>query len=73
MHVKTLPSALPLPIPFTCLDTCTSFWSVSALPLPLPLPVFTQTYNFLQRKLDEFERLKSEIEILRLENEENQK
>jgi EPS-associated MarR family transcriptional regulator len=34
---------------------------------------FTQTYNFLQRKLDEFERLKSEIEVLRLENEEGQR
>ncbi len=29
-----------------------------------------QTYNFLQRKLDEFERLKQEIEVLRRENEE---
>ncbi len=29
-----------------------------------------QTYNFLQRKLDEFESLKREIEILRKENEE---
>jgi EPS-associated MarR family transcriptional regulator len=28
-----------------------------------------QTYNFLQRKLDEFENLKREIEILRKENE----
>ena len=56
MHVKTLPSALPLPIP-----------------LPMPMPFFTQTYNFLQRKLDEFERLKSEIEILRLEDEEGQR
>ncbi|MEJ2697175.1 MAG: MarR family EPS-associated transcriptional regulator [Candidatus Sulfobium sp.] len=30
----------------------------------------TQTYNFLQRKLDEFENLKREIETLRKENEE---
>ncbi len=29
----------------------------------------TQTYGFLQRKLDEFERLKAEIEILRRETE----
>lgn len=29
-----------------------------------------QTYNFLQRKLDEFENLKKEIETLRRENEE---
>ena len=28
----------------------------------------TQTYNFLQRKLDEFEMLKQEIETLRREN-----
>ncbi|MBI5641473.1 MAG: MarR family EPS-associated transcriptional regulator [Nitrospirae bacterium] len=27
----------------------------------------TQTYNFLQRKLDEFEQLKKEIEVLREE------
>lgn len=27
----------------------------------------TQTYNFLQRKLDEFDRLKQEIEMLRQE------
>jgi hypothetical protein len=53
MHVKTLSSALTLPIPIS-----------------IPMPVFTHTYNFLQRKLDEFERLKQEIEILRMENEE---
>ena len=41
--------------------------------LPLPMPFFTQTYNFLQRKIEEFERLKSEIEVLRLENEEGQR
>ena len=29
-----------------------------------------QTYNFLQRKTEEFERLKREIELLRTENEE---
>lgn len=29
-----------------------------------------QTYNFLQRKLDEFEELKREIEMLKKENEE---
>jgi EPS-associated MarR family transcriptional regulator len=28
---------------------------------------FAQTYNFLQRKLDEFDRLKAEIETLRRE------
>ncbi len=28
---------------------------------------FTQTYGFLQKKLDEFERLKEEIEMLRRE------
>jgi EPS-associated MarR family transcriptional regulator len=28
----------------------------------------TQTYTFLQRKLDEFERLKEEIEMLKREN-----
>ncbi len=27
----------------------------------------TQTYNFLQRKLDEFDKLKKEIEVLRQE------
>ncbi len=31
---------------------------------------FTHTYGFLQRKLDEFERLKKEIEILRRETDE---
>jgi len=31
----------------------------------------TQTYNFLQRKTEEYERLKQEIEILRQENHEN--
>ena len=30
-----------------------------------------QTYHFLQRKLDEYNRLKQEIEILRQENHEN--
>jgi EPS-associated MarR family transcriptional regulator len=30
-----------------------------------------QTYHFLQRKLDEYHRLKQEIEILRQENHEN--
>jgi EPS-associated MarR family transcriptional regulator len=29
-----------------------------------------QTYNFLHRKMDEYEKLKKEIEILREENEE---
>ncbi len=33
----------------------------------------TQTYGFLQRKLEEFERLKEEIEMLRLEAEGFQK
>jgi len=28
---------------------------------------FTQTYGFLQKKMDEFERLKEEIEMLRRE------
>ncbi len=32
---------------------------------------FTQTYGFLQRKLDEFERLKKEIETLRRETQIN--
>lgn len=32
-----------------------------------------QTYNFLQRKLDEYARLKLEIEVLRNENEEGRK
>lgn len=31
----------------------------------------TQTYRFLQRKLDEFDRLKHEIEILKQENNED--
>lgn len=31
----------------------------------------TQTYNFLQRKTEEYERLKQEIDILRQENHEN--
>lgn len=31
----------------------------------------TQTYNFIQRKTEEYERLKQEIEILRQENHEN--
>ncbi|MBE0428160.1 MAG: MarR family EPS-associated transcriptional regulator [Nitrospirae bacterium] len=31
----------------------------------------TQTQNFLQRKLDEYEKLTQEIEILRQENHEN--
>jgi EPS-associated MarR family transcriptional regulator len=31
----------------------------------------TQTYNFLNRKLDEYEKLKLEIEILRQENHEH--
>ena len=31
----------------------------------------TQTYNFLQRKTEEYEKLKQEIEILRQENHEN--
>lgn len=33
----------------------------------------TQTYNFLQRKLAEFDRLKKEIEALRQENHEDQR
>ncbi len=32
---------------------------------------FTQTYGFLQRKLDEFEKLKKEIETLRRETQVN--
>ena len=31
----------------------------------------TQTYNFLQRKTEEYEKLKQEIEVLRRENHEN--
>lgn len=31
----------------------------------------TQTYNFLQRKTEEYEKLKQEIEVLRQENHEN--
>lgn len=31
----------------------------------------TQTYRFLHRKLDEFDRLKHEIEILKQENNED--
>ena len=31
----------------------------------------TQTYHFLQRKTEEYERLKEEIEVLRKENHEN--
>jgi len=31
----------------------------------------TQTYNFLQRKTEEYEKLKQEIEMLRQENHEN--
>jgi EPS-associated MarR family transcriptional regulator len=33
----------------------------------------TQTYNFLQRKTEEYEKLKQEIDILRQENNENHK
>ena len=31
----------------------------------------TQTYHFLQRKLDEYDRLKQEIDVLRRENHED--